>query len=160
MLRARSFLASVYGLMPKSAHSRGFAAPSQKKRRRFIDSVFLSAQGGKGGDGCASFRQERGSRRKFPDGGDGGNGGNIVFVASHGRKSLNFETINVKGGAADNGGRKSCVCAFVCVRSVMRGDPVCCGWQNMGRERVLRGNDEYLHVSQKQGAMVTVVPSC
>ncbi len=36
---------------------------------------------GKGGNGCASFRQEKHVPRGGPDGGDGGNGGSVVFVA-------------------------------------------------------------------------------
>ncbi len=45
----------------------------------FIDKVRIKLQGGKGGNGCASFRRERFIPRGGPDGGDGGNGGKIVL---------------------------------------------------------------------------------
>ena len=52
---------------------------------KFIDSVKIYVRSGNGGNGCASFRRERGIPKGGPDGGDGGDGGNIVF---RGDKSL------------------------------------------------------------------------
>ena len=54
----------------------------------FVDRVELFVQGGKGGDGCLSFRREKFVPRGGPDGGDGGHGGSVVLQASHDANSL------------------------------------------------------------------------
>lgn len=46
-----------------------------------VDTLRVEAQGGRGGNGCVSFRHERHAPRGGPDGGDGGAGGNVVIVA-------------------------------------------------------------------------------
>jgi len=45
----------------------------------FIDRVRIWAKGGRGGDGCSSFRREKYVPKGGPDGGDGGNGGNVIL---------------------------------------------------------------------------------
>ena len=54
----------------------------------FVDRVTIEVQGGRGGDGCLSFRRERFIPRGGPDGGDGGNGGSVILRASEGANSL------------------------------------------------------------------------
>ena len=54
----------------------------------FIDEVTLKVAGGKGGDGCSSFRHEKFVEMGGPDGGNGGHGGNIIFKADEGLKTL------------------------------------------------------------------------
>ncbi|RLE08926.1 MAG: GTPase ObgE [Candidatus Aminicenantes bacterium] len=50
----------------------------------FVDQVEVTLVAGKGGDGCLSFRREKGVPRGGPDGGRGGDGGSIYLVsASH-----------------------------------------------------------------------------
>ncbi|MGE0142949.1 MAG: GTPase ObgE [Planctomycetota bacterium] len=50
----------------------------------FLDEIELTFRGGKGGDGCSSFRREKFQMRGGPDGGDGGDGGNVVLrTTSH-----------------------------------------------------------------------------
>lgn len=44
--------------------------------------------GGKGGDGCVSFRHQRRKPLGGPDGGDGGDGGSVILVADQGIDSL------------------------------------------------------------------------
>jgi GTP-binding protein len=53
-----------------------------------IDTATITLRGGKGGDGCVSFRREKYVPRGGPNGGDGGNGGSIVLVAARGLSSL------------------------------------------------------------------------
>ncbi len=47
----------------------------------FIDRVTLTATGGRGGDGCVSFRREPYVPRGGPDGGCGGPGGDVILRA-------------------------------------------------------------------------------
>jgi GTP-binding protein len=46
----------------------------------FLDEITLTVRGGRGGDGCVSFRREKYAPRGGPDGGDGGDGGAVVLV--------------------------------------------------------------------------------
>ena len=45
----------------------------------FVDEIEFTVRGGKGGDGCASFRHEKFAPKGGPDGGDGGDGGSVVL---------------------------------------------------------------------------------
>lgn len=49
---------------------------------KFIDEALITVTGGKGGDGCMSFRREKFVPRGGPDGGDGGDGGSVYFEAT------------------------------------------------------------------------------
>ena len=48
-------------------------------REKFFDEVRIFVKGGRGGNGCISFRRERGVPRGGPDGGDGGDGGSVIL---------------------------------------------------------------------------------
>jgi len=54
----------------------------------FLDEIELDLEGGKGGDGCVSFRREKYVPRGGPDGGDGGDGGSIILKADSSINSL------------------------------------------------------------------------
>ena len=60
----------------------------------FLDEYDLTAIGGKGGDGCCSFRREKYAPRGGPDGGDGGRGGSVVL-----RPTIHRNTLYHLGGA-------------------------------------------------------------
>jgi GTP-binding protein len=49
---------------------------------QFLDEFECTVRGGKGGDGCCSFRREKYVPRGGPDGGDGGDGGSVVLLAT------------------------------------------------------------------------------
>ena len=54
----------------------------------FVDRVILHAAGGRGGNGCVSFRREKYVPKGGPDGGDGGHGGSVIVLAEDGVDSL------------------------------------------------------------------------
>jgi len=60
----------------------------------FIDHARIFVKGGKGGDGCASFRKEKHVPKGGPDGGDGGNGGSVILEASKSVSNLNAFRFN------------------------------------------------------------------
>ena len=76
----------------------------------FIDQVKVTLRAGKGGNGCVSFRRERGVPRGGPDGGRGGDGGSIYLVSDENLNSLasfRFHPINkAKKGAHGEGGSR------------------------------------------------------
>ena len=53
-----------------------------------LDKAKIYVKGGKGGDGCISFRREKYIPRGGPKGGDGGSGGSIVLEATAGMTTL------------------------------------------------------------------------
>lgn len=55
---------------------------------KFVDEATIEVQGGKGGNGAASFRREKFIPKGGPDGGDGGRGGSIYAVADRNINTL------------------------------------------------------------------------
>lgn len=47
----------------------------------FADRATVEVRGGRGGNGCVSFRREKYVPRGGPDGGDGGDGGDVILLA-------------------------------------------------------------------------------
>jgi GTP-binding protein len=76
----------------------------------FVDQIKVTLRAGRGGNGCVSFRREKGVPRGGPDGGRGGDGGNIYLVSDESINSLSFfryHPINKAGkGAHGEGGNR------------------------------------------------------
>ena len=74
----------------------------------FVDRARTKVCGGKGGDGCVSFRREKYVPRGGPDGGDGGNGGSVIFRAVTGEQSLVdiYHQPHRQAGKGQHGGGK------------------------------------------------------
>jgi GTP-binding protein len=73
----------------------------------FVDQVKVILRAGKGGNGCVSFRREKGVPRGGPDGGRGGDGGSVFLVSREGLNSLayfRFHPINKAGRGAHGEG--------------------------------------------------------
>jgi GTP-binding protein len=75
----------------------------------FVDEVEITVTGGKGGNGCLSFRREKYIPKGGPDGGDGGNGGSVYIQSSETLNTLidfrykkKFNAANGKDGAGKN----------------------------------------------------------
>jgi GTPase len=79
----------------------------------FVDRVTIDVRGGRGGDGCVSFRREKYVPRGGPDGGDGGDGGSVIIRAEEGVNSLSglahrrfwSATDGARGGGSNRTGR-------------------------------------------------------
>jgi len=77
----------------------------------FVDQVKVILHAGNGGNGCVSFRREKGVPRGGPDGGRGGDGGSIYLVSDPNLNSLayfRFHPINKapRGTHGEGGNRQ------------------------------------------------------
>lgn len=55
---------------------------------KFVDEAEITAEAGKGGNGCMSFRREKYIPKGGPDGGDGGDGGSVYLVGDSALNTL------------------------------------------------------------------------
>lgn len=75
----------------------------------FVDRAKIFVCGGRGGNGCVSFRREKFVPRGGPDGGDGGNGGSVVLsrdASIHTLLDLRFRPHNVAESGAHGKGKQ------------------------------------------------------
>lgn len=77
----------------------------------FVDQVKVILHAGDGGNGCVSFRREKGVPRGGPDGGRGGDGGSIYLISDPSVNSLayfRFHPINKapRGNHGEGGNRQ------------------------------------------------------
>ena len=71
----------------------------------FIDYARIKVKGGKGGNGCLSFRHEKHVPFGGPDGGDGGKDGDVIIIGDKNLNTLlNFRyNKHFSGGKAQHG---------------------------------------------------------
>jgi GTP-binding protein len=69
------------------------------------DRAKICVRGGRGGDGCVSFRREKYVPRGGPNGGDGASGGDVVLVATRQVRDLDalYHQPHVRAGAGGHG---------------------------------------------------------
>lgn len=75
----------------------------------FVDRAKIFVCGGRGGNGCVSFRREKFVPRGGPDGGDGGNGGSVILrsdTALHTLLDLRYRPHNVAESGAHGKGKQ------------------------------------------------------
>src|SRR5581483_8727797 len=84
--------------------------PGSKSVEMFVDRVEIEVQGGRGGNGCCSFRREKYVPHGGPDGGDGGEGGSVVIIAKNGVNNLaalaHHRFWRASGGSPGSGANK------------------------------------------------------
>ena len=86
----------------------------------FVDEAKIFVRGGRGGNGCMSFRREKFVPRGGPDGGNGGNGGHVIMqgdAALHTLLDLRYRTYNMAergrhGKGKDMHGRRGDDCVI------------------------------------------------
>lgn len=78
---------------------------------KFVDYTRISVRGGRGGNGCLSFRREKFIPKGGPDGADGGRGGDVILEAAPGALTLaDFEyekKFQAGNGEPGKGGMKT-----------------------------------------------------
>lgn len=74
----------------------------------FLDEANITVHGGRGGNGCVSWRREKYVPRGGPDGGDGGDGGSVYFEADNNTDTLSSfaERKVFSAESGENGGGK------------------------------------------------------
>jgi GTPase len=84
------------------------AGQDSEERAVFFDEVKIFVQGGKGGDGCISFRREKFVPYGGPNGGKGGRGGDVYLaVDAHLNTLITFQRqVHWKAPAGVRGGSK------------------------------------------------------
>jgi GTPase len=93
------------------AEQRGITAKSIRPSIRddqewkFFDTARIHVSGGDGGNGCVSFRREKGEPRGGPNGGRGGRGGSVFLVCDHSLNTLAplRNRVHVRASKGQNG---------------------------------------------------------
>ncbi len=76
----------------------------------FLDEAIIEAKGGRGGNGCKSFRREKYIPYGGPDGGDGGKGGSVFLIADENTDTLSDFASRKKFEAHKGGNGKGKLC--------------------------------------------------
>jgi GTPase len=74
----------------------------------FVDQAKILVRGGKGGNGCVSFRREKYVPRGGPNGGDGGDGGSVILQSDAALSTLldlRYHAYNVAADGAHGKGK-------------------------------------------------------
>lgn len=74
-------------LMKKQREDRPYQ-PKDDQEWKFFDTARINVSGGDGGNGCVSFRREKGEPMGGPNGGRGGRGGTVYLVCDEGLNTL------------------------------------------------------------------------
>lgn len=91
-------------LLKKRREERPYQARDDQEWQ-FFDTARMHVSGGDGGNGCVSFRREKGEPMGGPNGGRGGRGGSVYLVCDKGLNTLARlrYTVHVRGSKGRNG---------------------------------------------------------
>jgi len=81
-------LSNSSGKSSSSSSSSSSGGVKDDQEWKFFDTARIHVSGGDGGNGCVSFRREKGEPMGGPNGGNGGKGGSVYLVCDEGVNTL------------------------------------------------------------------------
>lgn len=105
ILAKKELLAKRRGVNNNSKNANEQNAVKDDQEWKFFDTARVHVTGGDGGNGCVSFRREKGEPMGGPNGGNGGRGGSVYLVCDESVNTLAplRNRVHIRAGKARNG---------------------------------------------------------